>query len=64
MIVSIPCLKLALKLSMPFFVWLEDYYYYSYHLYDYNKEIKQFLIDLHLINEYKINPVLGFVLQK
>ena len=33
LIVSIPCLRFMIKVSMPILVWLEDIYYYSYHLY-------------------------------
>ena len=47
---------------MPIFVWLEDIYYYSYHLYDYDEFIQLFLMDFFLINSEKINPTLGHVL--
>lgn len=59
-----PCLRLFLKLSMPWFVWLEDLYYYSYHHYDYNDGVTIFLTEMYFINEEKINPVLAYALEK
>ena len=60
-IVSIPELKLILKFTMPMMVWLEDFHYYSYHLYDYNDGVIDFLLLMHRINQQKINPSLAYV---
>ena len=49
---------------MPFLLWLEDIYYYSYHLYNYDEVVKKFLIDFFIINSEKINPTLGHILDK
>ena len=63
-IVSIPCLRLMIKISMPILIWLEDIYYYSYHLYEYDEVVQIFLIDFFIINSEKINPTLGHILDK
>lgn len=60
-IASIPALKATVKSTFSMFVWLEDFYFYSYHLYDYNDGIKHWLITIHEINQQKINPTLGFM---
>ena len=50
-IVMMPCMRLFLKFSMPWFVWLEDFYYYSYHHYEYNEGVTVFLVEMYFINE-------------
>ena len=52
------------KVSMPILVWLEDIYYYSYHLYEYDEVVKNFLIDFFLMSSEKINPTLLHILDK
>lgn len=49
---------------MSWLVWLEDFYYYSYHRYEYNKGIKVFLSDIYFINDDKVSPDLVTVLEK
>lgn len=60
----IPCLRLFLKLFMPWLVWLEDLYYYSYHRYDYNEGVTIFLVEMYFINEEKVSPVLVYAFEK
>jgi hypothetical protein len=60
----VPCIRWFLKFSMPWMVWLEDLYYYSYHRYDYNQGVKIFLMEMYFINEEKINPVLAYAFEK
>ena len=63
-VLSIPCFRLMLKVFMPIFIWLEDVYYYSYHLYDYDEVVQKFLFNFFFMNSEKINPTLGHILDK
>lgn len=60
-IASVPALKVTMKSTFSLFVLMEDFYFYSYHLYTYNEGIREWLITMHEITSQKINPTLGFM---
>lgn len=54
-IIGIPTLRLYVKFMLPWMIWLEDFYYYSYHQHEYNEGVRVFLRDLFFVNDKKVH---------